>query len=276
MKRKIAVAMLTVLCLAGTALSGCGDKKDAGTQEDMQQSRQEEETPQETEDNSSAQEAPLEIEKDTPQAEPKATGTPQEENEEGKADSQQAQTGGDSQGQPAEDQGAQSRELSQEELGNFTSFVQRPENYGFLLSSYDRPQDVDLAQVLYSGAGMGSASMDEEERAVYEEAVGMGIETDMTRLTTQQIDDFLRQKTGYGLGDMSGGLQWTYLPEYDAYYHMHGDTNMAFFTCTSGRVEGDTIILECNEEGVYTTNRACTLTLKENGGDYIFLSNQLH
>lgn len=44
--------------------------------------------------------------------------------------------------------------LTQEEIQFFTEFIQKMENYGFLLSAYDAPEYVNLDEVFYSGAGI--------------------------------------------------------------------------------------------------------------------------
>ena len=159
-------------------------------------------------------------------------------------------------------------ELSTNELESFTALLQEVENNGFLLSSYVTPEDIDLHQLLYNGAGMiMDNTLSSEERNAYE-AVSGEIYTDITHLTTTQIDEFLHKKMGIGFADTTLELDWTYLSEFDAYYMQHGDTNLFSPVCVSGYMEGDMIYLDFEPSG-------CHLTLQKNGDDYLFISNQM-
>lgn len=130
-------------------------------------------------------------------------------------------------------------ELTEEEQTFFTDYIQDKENYGFLLSEYDAPEDVNLFEVLYSGAGFGE-EIPEEDKALYLNKVQQDeIYTDCLKMSRQDIDDFLRRKLGLGLADMTDPLDMVYLEETDAYYNQAGDTNYLPFACTGGTRQGD-------------------------------------
>lgn len=167
-------------------------------------------------------------------------------------------------------------ELSDEELDSFTDFVNSIENYGFLLSEYTAPTDVDLYEVFYCGAGISVHSLTDGELEAYEQATDWTIELDVERLTTAQIDDFLVKKTGYSLDEMKEPITWTYLEQYDAYIFQHGDTNYCSFICTGGKRIGEDIFeIHYSPQQEYGVN-AGILTLKRNGDDYIFVSNHFN
>ena len=169
------------------------------------------------------------------------------------------------------------RDLTSEELRGFTQWINGKSNYGFLLSEYTRPQDVDLSQVFYSGAGIETAPLSKAEEEAYLEITGEEeIYTDYTRLTTGEIDEFLKEKLGLSLEDMTKGLPWACLPDSDAWVWQHGDTNYMNFTCVSGRqISADTYELECvpGDENYEPAVPSCRLTLRKQGEDYQFLSN---
>lgn len=172
------------------------------------------------------------------------------------------------------------RELTVQELRDFSVWIDAGDNhgnYGFLLSEYDRPQDVDLDQVFYTGAGLPVESMSPEEEQAYLKATGQEeIYTDTTRLTTEDIKGFLEKKLGTSYEEMTRPLSWTYLPEYDIYIHEHGDTNYMNFTCVSGRLTEEGLYeLECVPgDTEYVPEEFCSrLTLKKNGSDWQFVSN---
>ena len=164
-------------------------------------------------------------------------------------------------------------ELSDEELNSFTDFVNSIENYGFLLSEYTAPTDVDLYEVFYCGAGISAHSLTDDELEAYEQATDWTIELDVERLTTAQIDDFLIKKTGHSLKEMKDPFTWTYLEKYDAYIFQHGDTNYCSFICTEGKkIDEDIFEIHYIPQQEYGVN-AGILTLKRSGDDYIFVSN---
>lgn len=172
------------------------------------------------------------------------------------------------------------RDLTNEELREFTKWINQGSNYGnygFLLSEYTRPEDADLTQIFYSGAGLETVQMSKEETKAYLQITGdEEIYTDCTRLTTDQINEFLERKLGLHLEDMTKEFTWVYLPDSDAYVWQHGDTNYMNFTCVSGRQTGaDTYELECvpGDETYTPFVPSCRVTLKRNGEDYQFLSN---
>ena len=173
------------------------------------------------------------------------------------------------------------RELQRGELKAFTNWIDTADdraNYGFLLSEYEDPRELDLNQLLYTGAGMETPSLTEDERQAYLEITGQPeIYTDVVRLTTEQIDGFLEQKTGYTLDEMTGPFDWTYLEETDAWVHQHGDTNYMPFTCVRGwETEKGSFELECVPgDGQLTPDLypSCRLRLARHGDDYRVLSN---
>ena len=145
------------------------------------------------------------------------------------------------------------REITAEEIQYFTEFIQKDHNYGFLLSVYDTPADVDLNQVCYNGVGASAVSViSEDEREDFKKTVPWGeIETDFFRITTAQLNDFLLEKTGLSYEQMNNTLDWTYLPEYDAYYDDHGDTNYRIFDCKGGYTVDEKIFVLRMEPGTY-------------------------
>ena len=166
------------------------------------------------------------------------------------------------------------RQLTLDEVQEFEDYLNRIDNYGFMLSMYESPSEVDLEQVFYVGAGMEVSEMSEAECQAYLKAAGMEeIYTDVTYLTTAQIEGFLQEKLGVSLEDMESTFSWTYVPEYDSYYHQAGDTNVMSWDCVSGREVAEgiyTLKLDCP----YSYEYDCEVTLKKVGDAYQFISNQ--
>ncbi len=166
--------------------------------------------------------------------------------------------------------------LSREEITFFTRFIQERENYGFLLSEYNVPEDVDLGEVLYSGAGFGEG-IPEEDIPLYLAAAGQEwLETDCLKFPVQSIEEFVQRKLGIGFKDIRKPSEWwVYVAETDSYYQEAGDTNFTLFSCIGGVKKGDVYTLRFAPEAdwkEWMDDRETVLIKGEKG--YRFLSNR--
>jgi len=173
-------------------------------------------------------------------------------------------------------------ELTAAELADFETALNSEANYGFLLSAYADVRDVDMYQVFYIGAGMLPPANAGEIRAASLATFTDGTpDCDCTILTSQQISSFLLVKTGYTLAEMSSSLSWSYIADYDAYVHWHGDTNKVNISCTGGRqITSDTYEIEFEAPGgIYNENgdnySGGVVTVKTVDGSIQFISNSL-
>lgn len=176
------------------------------------------------------------------------------------------------------------RSLTEEELQQFADYVNQNENYGFLMSVYDTPADIVLDELFYSGAGMATERVDDEEIAAYLEETGYEeLYTGLTHLTSLQIDTFLQEKTGFSYSQMNHPLTWIYLPEYDTYYWEHGDTNYQSFRCIAGSTaDEETFTLKFVPEAGYGGEDQSgyhiipyETTVKKSSTGYRFVSNRM-
>lgn len=174
------------------------------------------------------------------------------------------------------------KKLSAEECRQMERFLNEAGSYGFLLSVYEKPQDLDAEQVFYTGAGLAEPGIPEEEREAYLEETEEEEAPNLFRLSTQQISDHLQYRAGISLEELSTKPDWVYLEDYDAYYQSHGDedTNVCRFEVTDAAVQGDYYRLHYREKRknakmlgwyapVYET------ILKKNGDSYRFCANRL-
>lgn len=180
------------------------------------------------------------------------------------------------------------RSLTDKELQAFTDYINEGDNwgnYGFLLSVYDAPSDIDLNQVLYSGAGIAEKPLSEEEAKEYLAVTGQEeIYTDVTRIGAEELDAFLLEKTGLTYAEMKHPLEWVYLEKYDIYCMEHGDTNYQAFTCVEGSTADErTFTLRFRPDLSYLGGDMTTgyrqldyeLVLEKSGDGYRFLSNRI-
>ncbi len=168
-------------------------------------------------------------------------------------------------------------------LQKIEDYLNEDSSYGFLLSAYERPEDIDLEQVFYSGAGYPREELSGKELERYLRKISQDeLHTGVTKLTEDQIEDLLTRKAGISLEDCTRPLEnWTYMDRYKAYYHQHGDTNQRRVTCTDGWQQGDTLVIHYQpeswsggaEEKTAYYRPTYEAVLRASGKDYLFCSN---
>lgn len=146
----------------------------------------------------------------------------------------------------------QNRPLTGDELAYFNEEFFNSDAEGmhihnqFLTSLYERPEDIDLFELFYCGTGISEEVSDGELLLVGSlDENGVKI-CDTDRLPVADIDTVLLENTGLTLDKTSktGMEHFQYLPEYETYYHSHGDTNYFHSVrITAGERQGDTIRL---------------------------------
>ena len=174
------------------------------------------------------------------------------------------------------------RNLSEDECGELEKFINGTGNYGFLLSVYEKPQDLDVDQVFFEGAGLELSVPSEEEREAYLAETGEEKAVNLFRLGATQVNDYLQYRAGISMDELSHKPDWVYLEDYDAYYLCHGDeeTNVCDFEVTDAAVQGDfyRVHFRVRREApdldgwhipVYEA------ILKKNGDSYRFCANRL-
>ena len=182
---------------------------------------------------------------------------------------------------PGRNEGSQSTPLTVEELEYFNGDEFFNGEYmnirnQFLISLYDIPEKIDLFGLFYCGSGLEETLTDAEREAViaYND---WDIEPDCacTKISRANMDAVLTKHMGLTLADMEGiGLEnFTYLEEYDAYYYYHGDTNYRMeISFSGGEREGNIIRLFYDDR--FMGDGEKVLTLREQDGTYIFVSNE--
>lgn len=147
----------------------------------------------------------------------------------------------------------------------------------FLTCLYNVPQEINLYDLFYDGGGVREAPSQEEleQLGVLAEDGSQICPTD--KFTRADMDAFLLENTGLTLAqtnqvDLDA---FDYLPEYDAYYHTHGDTNYRSVTFTSGQRRGDYIQLYWKDFYYGGETNECVTLLDRGDGQYWFVSHLL-
>ena len=175
------------------------------------------------------------------------------------------------------------RALTGDELAYFNEeFFNQDGTYSirnqFLNSLYEQPEDIDLFELFYCGIpdsetynGINTPS-DEELRLVYGDTLP---DCARYKATTADMDGVLKEYTGLTVAETNGvGLEnFTYLPDYDAYYWAHGDTNYFInVQIAAGERAGSTIRLYY-EDTFHVDGWACVTLEAQDDGSYWFVSN---
>lgn len=156
-------------------------------------------------------------------------------------------------------------------------YLNAEENNGFIgsLNLYAAPQEASLWAIFYDGAGVGSWDMDawseEEKQALLTAAGWEEFYVKVIRIPAADAAKVVQEKLGIPLSAMSAPLDYHYLEAYDAYYHMHSDTNLQTVTVTGGTVSGDlyTVYYTAGFE-----NETFTVVLRKTATGYQFVSNK--
>ncbi|MDR2713376.1 MAG: hypothetical protein LBB91_09740 [Clostridiales bacterium] len=147
----------------------------------------------------------------------------------------------------------------------------------FLSSIYYNPNEMDLFELFYNGSGIEekiteaelAQILTKEEFSVY--LYEGAAPQDCIKISRVNIDAVLLKYAGITLAETGWNRmgEFIYLEEYEAYYHLHGDTNAKPRVAFSGGERDGRII-----RLFYTDlDKDITLTLREKDDGYIFVSN---
>lgn len=143
----------------------------------------------------------------------------------------------------------------------------------FCLSSfYDDPRNVDLEQLFYNGFGL---EVNDEERC-FLEGERAEMEYDIVKLPADEMNKILEKYLGITLeeSNMVGAENFYHDTENDIYYLLHTDCHVVKIQIVD-QVESEDGTINI----VYTTEddaQKCIASLKKEGENYLFLSNQTY
>lgn len=146
----------------------------------------------------------------------------------------------------------------------------------FLTSEYHKPADIDLNRLFYDGAnGMGNTSVSQKEIQLLEQRYGAMIDLDEVKTTVQEMNSILKKYTGLTLEETNkiNISSLYYLEEYDAYYNVAGDTEYSRYDFVAGWINEDGTITLKYYDALSTLGESHQVTLREEDGNYYFVSN---
>ena len=128
------------------------------------------------------------------------------------------------------------------------SYLNEDSSYGFLLSSYDIPEEIDLNQVFYSGAGYEQKELTKKEKELLLQRIPQDeISTPVVKVTDEQVDTLLRQKAGITYDEAKKSFKeedgWEHIGRMEAWYALRRDSNRMYAQCTDAWQQGDLYII---------------------------------
>ena len=133
-------------------------------------------------------------------------------------------------------------------LEELQAYLNEDSSYGFLLSSYDIPEEIDLNQVFYSGAGFKQEELTEKEKELLLDRIPQKeIRTPVVKLKKEQAEELLSQKAGISYDESRHPLDqedgWAYINRYGTWYALRGDTNRQYINCSDAWQQRDLYII---------------------------------
>ena len=168
------------------------------------------------------------------------------------------------------------RKLYPAELEQLTASLDGREN-GFFVCTYDRPEEIDWAEVCYNGAGIGAA-LQPEAQSAYLMKVGE-IYGSLEAIHENDLADFVWNKTQTPYSSARHPLwastKWTYLEDYGLWCFDHGDTNAQPISFTDGYANGSEYYLYYTraDAQTYFESREFVMHCYIRDGDWQYISN---
>lgn len=170
--------------------------------------------------------------------------------------------------------------ISADELSQIEEMLNTPEVNGFVARNfYDNVESIDLELVFreYHYGEAHTEEIDDEYMLVYSMEE---LYSPISAVSSEEIKEIYKKYTGKDIsdGEIKHRLQhYNYLPKYDVYCDMHGDTSYNRVTCVDGTKEADNTYVITVDYGYrsYEEGERSILTLKKHGDSYIFISNLL-
>lgn len=155
-------------------------------------------------------------------------------------------------------------ELTEEEVLDIQEYLSGKDSYGFALSTYDSPSEIDWHEVFYGGAGIENCDYSQEALNAYFAASEYfdSIEYDLLALSGQDVRSFVEAKTGIKDFDLNN-IGFIYVPEYDILFAQISDTNYVHMTCVGGVKKDDQIKVVVDLEDFNNSTRCITLKKTE-------------
>ena len=136
--------------------------------------------------------------------------------------------------------------MTEAECEEYTNWINEFSNYGFLFSNWTKPEEIDLWEVFYSGAGISEEATQEQIDSFLQRTGQEELYTDFFVISKQKVNDFLLEKVGLTYDELvakgNSEMEYAYDPACDCFEMEVGDTNYMEFAVESGERSGDGVL----------------------------------
>ena len=165
------------------------------------------------------------------------------------------------------------RELDREELDLLEQNANSSDN-GFFVCTFDRPEEIDWAQVFGSGAGGLGVALGDDVIEAYEAVCGE-LTGDLLAVYPEDMYDYAERMTGIPYAVARKPVAWQYLPEFNLLCTESWDPNFQEISFTAGYARGDVYQLYYTRADYehYIMERPFVMTASIRDGSWRYISN---
>lgn len=163
-------------------------------------------------------------------------------------------------------------DLSTTQLDEINTFLNDPDNLGFVQRTFDRPQEVNWGEVLTADVTFGvyQSEWSEAEWLALLDACGGDFTGSPIRYPRADVDELFQKRLGLLPTELDTPIRAPYLEEYDAYYCFFLGIEWVPVSVTGGRIENGIYIVDY-DFGYYSSPRQVTMRATDDG--FQFISN---
>lgn len=165
-------------------------------------------------------------------------------------------------------------QLSKEQLDEINTFLNDPDNLGFVQRTFDRPEAVQWSEVLTADVtfGVDVREWSDAERQALSDALEYDMSGSPIRYPRTKVEELFQKRLGIPLSALEKPISAVYLAEYDAYYRSFLGIEWQSIRVTGGKIENGIYIVDYEiGSGEYVGHYQVTMRATDDG--FQFISN---
>ncbi len=162
--------------------------------------------------------------------------------------------------------------LSSEQLEKINTFLNDPDNLGFVQRTFDRPEEVQWGEVLTGDVTFGvyETEWSDAERQALADALEYDMAGGIVRFPRADVEALFQKRLGISPTELDTPISAVYLEEYDAYYLAFLGIEWVPVYVKSGKIENGIYIVEYSFDDHDATRR---VTMRSTNDGFQFISN---
>ena len=162
--------------------------------------------------------------------------------------------------------------LSTTHLEKINTFLNDPDNLGFVQRTFDRPEEVKWSEVLTADVTFGvyESEWSDAERQALADALEYDMSGSPIRYPRAKVEELFQKRLGIPLSALEKPISAVYLAEYDAYYRSFLGIEWVPIYVKSGKIENGIYIVDYSFDDYDATRR---VTMRATDDGFQFISN---